>query len=285
MECKILEPTDLANASTLDEDGLNTFVQGVRNLKALEENFVIAYHQGMQALMAQFRSPVVSLSSRMTLRSQITPDSLPLNKPLRHNYSPAQIQEGIQRVNMCNGNITQAATELNMSRRTLNTWWLHPPAKLSTTSTFKSGASGPQPVLCAFIEAQISALIRIGNAEGEETTKSWILNFANELANRDPLGEGWFYRFRHREFLRGRNIRGRTPSDIFQNQETRDCMIKLVEEFWREYLRDRLYYSLDQPDLIIALDEMKMPMEVHSKWIYVIGNAFYFPLFYLVLLF
>lgn len=149
VECKILEPTDLANASTLDEDGLNIFVQGVRNLKALEENFVIAYHQGMQALMVQFRSPVVSLSSRMTLRSQITPDSLPLNKPLRHNYSPAQIQEGIQRVNMCNGNITQAATELNMSRRTLNTWWLHPPAKLSTTSTFKSGASGPQPVLCA----------------------------------------------------------------------------------------------------------------------------------------
>lgn len=62
-------------------------------------------------------------------------------------------------------------------------------------------------------------------------------------------------------------------------------MIKLVEEFWREYLRDRLYYSLDQPDLIIALDELKMPMEVHSKWIYVIGNAFYFPLFYLMLLF
>ena len=114
-------------------------------------------------------------------------------------------------------------------------------------------------------------LIRIGNEEGEETTRAWILNFATELAHRHPLGEGWFYRYRHREFLRGRKIKDRTPSNIFQNQEARDSMIKLVQEFWRAFLKDRLYYSLDQPDLIIALDEMKIPMEVHSKWIYVIG--------------
>ena len=61
-------------------------------------------------------------------------------------------------------------------------------------------------------------------------------------------------------------------------------MIKLVQEFWRAFLKDRLYYSLDQPDLIIALDEMKIPMEVHSKWIYVIGKYFFFPLLDFVLL-
>lgn len=48
-------------------------------------------------------------------------------------------------------------------------------------------------------------------------------------------------------------------------------MIKLIEEFWETYLQARLYYSLDTPDLIIALDEMKVPLEVHSKWICVVG--------------
>lgn len=49
-------------------------------------------------------------------------------------------------------------------------------------------------------------------------------------------------------------------------------MIKLIEEFWETYLQARLYYSLDTPDLIIALDEMKVPLEVHSKWICVVGK-------------
>lgn len=48
------------------------------------------------------------------------------------------------------------------------------------------------PAVCAFIEAQITELVRIGTEHGEETTKTWILNMARELQARDTLGEGWF---------------------------------------------------------------------------------------------
>lgn len=111
---------------------------------------------------------------------------------MRRNFTPRDIEVALDRVSAFNGNISRAAADLGIARRTLNAWYLHPPQKLSSQSTYKCGASGPNPAVCAFIEAQITELVRIGTEHGEETTKTWILNMARELQARDTLGEGWF---------------------------------------------------------------------------------------------
>jgi hypothetical protein len=68
------------------------------------------------------------------------------------------------------------------------------------------------------------------------------------------------------------SVQGRTPSEIFQNQATKEQVVNLIIEFWDTWLTARVRYSLDKDDLIIAWDEMNMPLEVHSKWIYVVGK-------------
>ena len=128
--------------------------------------------------------------------------------------------------------------------------------------------------MSAYLEAQLTKLIELANNEGEETCMSWVQSFARDLAQREDFkaSEGWFYRYRHREFLHGISVQGRTPSEIFQNQATKEQVVNLIIEFWDTWLTARVRYSLDKDDLIIAWDEMNMPLEVHSKWIYVVGK-------------
>jgi hypothetical protein len=184
------------------------------------------------------------------------------------------MEKAINHVMICDGNVSEAARQLNMPQQTLSDWWTHPPKKLQTQSRFKSGPSGPKPALSAHVEAKLAELIKLANEEGETTCLSWVQSFARDLADREDFqaSEMWFYRYRHRALLEGVPIRGRTLSEIFQNQLTKDRVVELVKEFWVTWLTARVRYSLDTPDLILAWDEMNMPLEVHSKWIYVVGT-------------
>lgn len=193
---------------------------------------------------------------------------------LRRNYSTAQIEKALEQVHLCNGNVSQAARDLHIPQQTLAGWYAHPPKKLFTRQRFKAGPSGPKPILSEYLEAKLAELIHLGNEEGETTCLAWVQSFARDLAEREEFqaSEMWFYRVRHRALLQGMPIKGRTPSEIFQNQITKDRAVEIVKEFWETWLAARVRYSLDTPDLILAWDEMNMPLEVHGKWIYVVGT-------------
>jgi hypothetical protein len=217
----------LAVIASSKADVTGSIVRGIHNMQPPRDSHPDVFAKAVQELLRPTPSwPQRSLPSFLPPANDV-PSAVRNPWAVKRNWLPAQIEKALDCVFMCGGNInvSAAARQTLIPRRTLEGWVLKPPKKLTTYSIFRGGHAGPKTAMSAYIEAQLVKLIALANDEGEETCTNWVLSFARDLAERDDfepsISEGWFYRYRHRALLEGIHIRGRTPSEIFQNVATR----------------------------------------------------------------
>lgn len=271
-----LSSQELAFVASSKADVTDRVVRGIQNMEALRDSHPDVFKKAVKELVnATQRNSFPSFLPPVNGDSVRHQTAVHNQWAVKHNWLPDQITKALECVEACGGNVSEAARRMSwIPRRTLEGWVLRPPKKLEVHAVFRGGHAGPKTAMSAHIEAQLIKLIKLANEEGEETCINWVLTFARDLADRDDFqpSEGWFYRYRHRALLAGVPISGRTPSEIFQNVRTRQRVLELINEFWETWLTARVRYGLERPDLILAWDEMSMPLEVHGKWIYVVGT-------------
>jgi hypothetical protein len=153
---------------------------------------------------------------------------------------------------------------------TIYGWKRSPPLKIVTGDQFRAGSSGPAPALTTFMEEQMRRLLVCAREKGHETTREWIISMALEFATNKlfQASEGWFAKFRARSADLGFSISRRLSSVRKKNAQTPAELMEAVRTYFVTITAARQRYDLENLDTIIANDEMRFPMEVHSKYIY-----------------
>jgi hypothetical protein len=153
---------------------------------------------------------------------------------------------------------------------TIYGWKRSPPLKIVTGDQFRAGSSGPAPALTTFMEEQMRRLLVCAREKGHETTREWIISMALEFATNKlfQASEGWFAKFRARSADLGFSISRRLSSVRKKNAQTPAELMEAVRTYFVAITAARQRYDLENLDTIIANDEMRFPMEVHSKYIY-----------------
>jgi hypothetical protein len=158
---------------------------------------------------------------------------------------------------------------------TIYGWKRSPPLKIVTGDQFRAGSSGPLPALTTFMEEQMRRLLVCARDKGHETTREWIMSMALEFGTNKlfQASEGWFAKFRARSADLGFSFSRRVSSVRKKNAQNPEELMEAVRTYFVAITAARRRYDLEDLDKIIANDEMRFPMEVHSKYIYQLAGV------------